>query len=76
MNSSRIRFEYINLAFNKKRADDRKEWLMKYNREEVLDYENDTIPYEEFVHKELIHFSNRDLERSISNMCEIGRAHV
>ena len=62
--------ESLDLAFNKKRADDRKEWLMKYNREEVLDYKNDTIPYEEFVHKELIHFSNRDLERSISNMCD------
>lgn len=62
--------ESIDLAFNKKRADDRKEWLMKYNREEVLDYKEETIPYEEFVHKELIHFSNRDLERSISSMCD------
>ena len=62
--------ESLDLAFNKKRADDRKEWLMKYDRDDVLDYKNDTIPYEEFVHKELIHFSNRDLERSISNMCD------
>jgi DNA topoisomerase-2 len=62
--------ESLDLAFNKKRADDRKEWLMKYDRDNVLDYKNDTIPYEEFVHKELIHFSNRDLERSISCMCD------
>jgi DNA gyrase/topoisomerase IV subunit B len=62
--------ESLDLAFNKKRADDRKEWLMKYDRDDVLDYKNDTIPYEEFVHKELIHFSNRDLERSISCMCD------
>jgi DNA topoisomerase-2 len=62
--------ESIDLAFNKKRADDRKEWLMKYNRDNVLDYKDDTIPYEEFIHKELIHFSNRDLERSISSMCD------
>lgn len=62
--------ESLDLAFNKKRADDRKEWLMKYDRDDVLDYKNDTIPYEEFVHKELIHFSNRDLERSIGCMCD------
>ena len=62
--------ESLDLAFNKKRADDRKEWLMKYDREKVLDYKSDSIPYEEFVHKELIHFSNRDLERSISNICD------
>jgi DNA gyrase/topoisomerase IV subunit B len=62
--------ESLDLAFNKKRADDRKEWLMKYDRDNVLDYKTDMIPYEEFVHKELIHFSNRDLERSISNICD------
>jgi DNA topoisomerase-2 len=62
--------ESLDLAFNKKRADDRKEWLMKYDREKVLDYTNQVIPYEEFVHKELIHFSNRDLERSINNLCD------
>jgi DNA topoisomerase-2 len=62
--------ESLDLAFNKKRADDRKDWLMKYNRNNVLDYKNDIIPYEEFVHKELIHFSNRDVERSISCMCD------
>jgi len=62
--------ESLDLAFNKKRADDRKEWLMKYDRNNVLDYKNDIIPYEEFIHKELIHFSNRDLERSISCMCD------
>ena len=62
--------EAIDLAFNKKRADDRKEWLMKYNRNEILDYTKPTVPYEQFVHKELIHFSNRDLERSINHMCD------
>ena len=62
--------EGLNLAFNKKRADDRKDWLMHYERDKVLDYNSKNVPYEEFVHKELIHFSNRDLERSINHICD------
>lgn len=60
----------IDLAFNKKRADDRKEWLMQYQREVVLDYQKKEVPYDEFIHKELIHFSNRHLERNIPNVCD------
>lgn len=64
--------ESLDLAFNKKRADDRKTWLMQYNRQRVLDVSDHTapVPYEEFVNKELIHFSNRDLERSINHLCD------
>lgn len=62
--------ESLDLAFNKKRADDRKDWLMKYDRDSVLDYAKKDIPYEEFVNRELIHFSNRDLERSINHLCD------
>ena len=62
--------EHLDLAFNKKRADDRKAWLMKYNRDIILDYSKREIPYEEFVDKDLIHFSNRDLERSIPSLCD------
>jgi len=62
--------EGLDLAFNKKRADDRKKWLMRYNRDNVLDYKDPSVPYEQFVHKDLIHFSNRDLERSINHMCD------
>ena len=62
--------ENLDLAFNKKRADDRKAWLMKYDRETILDYSQMKIPYEEFVNKDLIHFSNRDLERSIPSLCD------
>lgn len=62
--------EYIDLAFNKKRADDRKLWLMKYNKDDVLDYTEKTVSFESFINKDLIHFSNRDLERSINNICD------
>jgi len=62
--------EYIDLAFNKKRADDRKKWLMKYEKNDVLDYSKTEVQYEEFINKDLIHFSNRDLERSINHICD------
>lgn len=62
--------EHIDLAFNKKRADNRKDWLMAYDKDKVLDYTVMDVNYEDFVNKDLIHFSNRDLERSINNMCD------
>jgi len=62
--------EFINLAFNKKRADDRKEWLAKYDKTDVLDYKDEIISYETFINKDLIHFSNRNLERSIPNIMD------
>ena len=62
--------EMIDLAFNKKRADDRKEWLSEYDRNNVLDCKNMAVTYEEFVNKDLIHFSNYDIERSIPNLCD------
>jgi len=68
--NGKVSDDSIDLAFNKKRADDRKAWLMKYNRDSVLDYTDMNVPYEEFVHKDLIHFSNRDLERSIPSMVD------
>ena len=62
--------EHIDLAFNKKRADDRKEWLMHYNKNNVLDYSKPEVNYEDFINQDLIHFSNRDLERSINHICD------
>lgn len=62
--------EFIDLAFNKKRADDRKAWLMKYDKNDVLDYTKPTVEYEKFINSDLIHFSNRDLERSINHLCD------
>ena len=60
----------IELAFNKKRSDDRKEWLMQYNRQDILDFKDANIPFREFINKELIHFSNYDVLRSIPSMCD------
>jgi DNA topoisomerase-2 len=60
----------LDLAFNKKKADDRKEWLSEYNKQNILNYADQEIKYEDFIDRELIHFSNYDLERSIPNICD------
>jgi DNA topoisomerase-2 len=60
----------ITLAFEKTRADDRKKWLMNYNKDAILKYENKDVTYDEFIHKELIHFSNDDLHRSIPSVLD------
>ena len=62
--------EKIDLAFNKKRTDDRKTWLTNYDKNNVLDYTKSSVYYDTFINKELIHYSNRDLERSINHMCD------
>ena len=62
--------ESINLAFNKKRANDRKEWLASYDKNDVLDYTDPIVKYETFINKDLIHFSNRNLERAIPNIMD------
>ena len=60
----------LDMAFNKKRADDRKEWLANYSREAFLDTSKPSIPYEEFIDRGLIHFSIYDNERSIPNLMD------
>ena len=60
----------IDMVFNKKRADDRKDWLGGYNRDSYLDTSHVTVPYTEFINKELIHFSKYDCDRSIPNIMD------
>ena len=60
----------IDMVFNKKRADDRKDWLKVYDRNAYLDTSKQTIPYEEFINRELIHFSKYDCDRSIPNLMD------
>jgi DNA topoisomerase-2 len=57
----------IDLVFNKKRADDRKEWLSTYNRADHLDTSHKQVTYEEFMTREMKHFSIYDNQRSIAN---------
>lgn len=69
--SGDISDESIELAFNKGKADDRKDWLKSYNKTEIVNVKpGETLPYEEFVNKDLIHFSNYNLERSIPSVVD------
>lgn len=60
----------VDMVFNKKRADERKEWLTNYDRSSYLDTNDNKVSYSDFVNKELIHFSKYDCERSIPNMMD------
>ena len=60
----------IDKIFNKKRADDRKEWLENYNKDAYLDTSKKTVTYQEFINNEMIHFSTYDCARSIPNMVD------
>ena len=62
----------IDLAFNKKRSDDRKQWLTTYDRERTIEVPagGADVSYSRFIHDELIHFSNADNLRSIPHMMD------
>jgi DNA topoisomerase-2 len=60
----------IDMVFNKKRSDDRKQWLEQYQRNSYLDTNQNRVSYCDFVNKELIHFSKYDCDRSIPNLMD------
>jgi DNA topoisomerase-2 len=60
----------VDMVFNKKRTEERKEWLRNYDRNSYLDTNDNNVSYTDFVNKELIHFSKYDCERSIPNMMD------
>jgi DNA topoisomerase II len=55
----------LDLAFHKKKADDRKVWLGGYDRNNIMDTTQRDTTYENFINQDLIHFSTYDNERSI-----------
>jgi DNA topoisomerase II len=65
----------IVLAFDKKKADSRKTWLLDSTAKEASELE---VPYgnvkqldiTDFVHKDLVNFSLADLKRSIAHMAD------
>lgn len=58
----------MDLAFNKNFTNDRKKWLYNYNDKNILNHSDTEIPIQEFINKELIHFSNSDTLRSIGSL--------
>ena len=60
----------IDKVFNKKRPDDRKTWLEHYDKAAYLNTNQPEVSYEDFIDKEMIHFSTYDCARSIPNMVD------
>jgi len=60
--------ESMDLAFNKNFSNDRKKWLYNYDINKILNHSETEIPIQEFINKELIHFSNSDTLRSIGSL--------
>lgn len=55
----------IDMAFAKKRVDDRKNWLLAMDPKIHIDYSVDKVTYGNFINHELILFSHADNARSI-----------
>ena len=62
--------ELIELAFSKKKADERKEWLKQFKPGTFLNHDTDQISYDDFINKELILFSMADNVRSIPSVVD------
>jgi len=60
----------LDMAFSKKKADARKDWLNSYDHDAFIDHTQETINYSDFVHKELVQFSVADNMRSIPSMVD------
>ena len=60
----------IILAFGDKQEDARKEWIKVYDENAYIDTKNKEVYYDDFINKELIHFSHSDNLRSIPDICD------
>lgn len=60
----------LDMAFNKKRADDRKDWLNTYKFEVEVEYSKNQTPISQFIDKEMIHFSNASNIRGIPSVVD------
>ncbi|KAL5336026.1 DNA topoisomerase [Aspergillus crustosus] len=62
--------ELIELAFSKKKIEERKEWLRQFKPGTFLDHSIEKISYTDFINKELILFSMADNVRSIPSVVD------
>ncbi|KIY45300.1 type II DNA topoisomerase [Fistulina hepatica ATCC 64428] len=62
--------QLIDLAFSKKKADERKEWLRQFTPGTYLNHDTDEILYSDFINRELILFSMADNIRSIPSVAD------
>lgn len=60
----------INMAFSRKKVEERKTWMNSHHQDTYLDHSVREINFADFVNKELILFSLADLQRSIPNLMD------
>lgn len=60
----------IKLAFERSKCDERKLWLANFDESMCVDHNNKKLSYQDFVNKELIHFSRADNLRSIPSVVD------
>lgn len=79
INKHLIRFHYdakidtndlIDLVFDKKRADDRKEWMKSYNPVDFIDKFSVKQTFDKFINSELMEWSMADNNRMIPNIMD------
>jgi len=79
INKHLVRFHYdakkdtnnlIDLVFDKKRADERKEWMKSYNPVDFIDKFNVKQTYDKFINSELMEWSMADNNRMIPNLMD------
>jgi len=62
--------EVVDMAFNSERADDRKKWLENYDPNVYADTTQTELTYDDFVKKELVHYSKHSCDRGIPNLMD------
>lgn len=78
LESHKMRYRYdgveddraIDLAFNKRRADDRKAWINAYEEGRLVDHTQQEVSYKDFVDKELVLFAKANVTRAIPSMVD------
>lgn len=73
-----IQFSYVNndddnaidLCFSKKKVQERKDWLSRYDSNKYVDHTQKFLRIHDFVDKEMIHFSMADNIRSIPSVID------
>lgn len=63
-------YQALTLAFAKQRSNDRKEWVRKFDADNIIEFDKKKVTFDEFINKDLIHFSHEDNIRSIPNICD------
>jgi DNA topoisomerase-2 len=63
-------YQALTLAFAKNRADDRKGWVKQRDENNFIENNIKKITFNDFIHKELVHFSHEDTKRSIPDLVD------